>query len=111
DDWWRQWERAVTEAEAAVQRQAVAGAEHNWLPLHALTVHAPLVPRQVFCTIANYRSGVLQSMSDQANADGVDAAGLAAAALQACERRKQGEPYVSAKLPSSIVGPFDTMPL
>jgi len=111
DDWWRQWGRIVGKAESSVQRRAAAGPKHDWLPLQAVKIHAPLMPRQVFCTIANYRSGVLQSMSDQAKADNVDAAGLAAAAAQACQRRKQGEPYASAKLPGSIVGPFDTMSL
>src|SRR5262245_10332770 len=36
------------------------------LPLADLRVHAPYVPRQTFCTIANYRSHLIDTVRDPA---------------------------------------------
>src|SRR5262245_3799986 len=36
------------------------------LPIGELCVHAPYVPRQTFCTIANYRSHLIDTVRDPA---------------------------------------------
>jgi 2-keto-4-pentenoate hydratase/2-oxohepta-3-ene-1,7-dioic acid hydratase in catechol pathway len=72
------------------------------IPLERLRIHAPFQPRQAFCTIANYRSGAVQARLDAARA----------AAIEACEQRlRDGQPYVSNKLPTSVIGPFDAIAL
>lgn len=78
---------------ASLRAQAVA--------IASLRVHAPVAPRQVFCTIANYRSGMAQAAPDTP------------ANIQArCEQRlRDGHPYVAVKLPSAIVGPHDAIAL
>ncbi len=67
----------------------------------AMRVHAPVAPRQVFCTIANYRSGVAQAAS-------LEPAGV----RERCDLRvREGEPYVALKLPSTVIGPYDAIAL
>jgi 2-keto-4-pentenoate hydratase/2-oxohepta-3-ene-1,7-dioic acid hydratase in catechol pathway len=78
---------------AALRGQAV--------PIERLRVHAPVAPRQVFCTIANYRSGAAQAAPD-----------TAANVRARCDRRvRDGHPYVAMKLPSTIVGPYEPITL
>jgi len=93
---------------------ALEGDEHferAKTPLGGLKVHAPFQPRQAFCTIANYRSGAIQASLDAAPA-GASPDGLRAAALEACEQRlRTGQPYVSNKLPTAVIGPFDDIAL
>ncbi len=81
--------------------------------LGGLKTHAPFQPRQAFCTIANYRSGAVQARLDAArDGDSASKLELRAAALAACEQRLRcGQPYVSNKLPSSVIGPFDAIAL
>ena len=107
------------------QPTLVALAEHigrtGWdgaqLPLSKAVLHAPVSPRQVFCTIGNYRSQLAEAMSDVALANlAVDqpaptATELAESAQQAIARRSEGEPYVCSKLPSALIGPNDPFEL
>src|SRR5690349_2977667 len=51
----------------------------------ALRAHAPLVPRQIFCTIANYRSHIAEVVGD------------AGRAAQVIEERLRTPPYVCFK--------------
>lgn len=87
--------------------------EKTKIPLGSLKVHAPLQPRQAFCTISNYRSGAVQARLDSVRGNAsAPLDELRAAALEACEQRlRSGQPYVSTKLPTSVIGPFDTIAL
>jgi len=78
---------------------------HLSAPLNSFRVHAPLEPRQVYCTIGNYRSQLLEASLDadsNASPDDVKAA---------IERRAAGEPYICMKPGTSIAGAFDTLSL
>ena len=76
--------------------------------LSAFRIHAPVSPRQLYCTIGNYRSQVLQAALD---ADGgVNEPGRREAVLASIEkRRKEGAPYVCLKGAASVAGPFDPL--
>jgi 2-keto-4-pentenoate hydratase/2-oxohepta-3-ene-1,7-dioic acid hydratase in catechol pathway len=80
------------------------------IPLDRLEVHAPLLPRQIFCTGANYRQHVLDLMAAQASPE--------TAAMTAEERRAYaarmmdgriatGRPYAFSKAVSAVTGPND----
>lgn len=110
---WRGWHRMVRAVAAALaqahgDRRVLSD---KWLPVSALAVHAPISPRQIFCTIANYRSGMLPAMMDKEGGGEADAAALKARAGQACDERRESPPYTATKLPASIIGPFDALPL
>lgn len=76
----------------------------------AFRLHAPITPRQVYCTIGNYRSQVLQAALD---ADGGSPDGdRRAAVLTSIEKRRgEGTPYICMKGPASVAGPFDPLPV
>jgi len=83
------------------------------LPRHVLSdlkVHAPVqLPRQIFCTGANYRKHVAQICVDM----GVGPEGLSGEELRRWaekmmdERAAKGDPYVFTKVPSAITGAYD----
>lgn len=87
------------------------------VPLDRLTIHAPFRPRQIFGMGANYRKHVVELVmadpdmraGDLEVAD--DASRRAAAERMMDERANDGEPYVFSKLPSSVAGPFDPLPI
>jgi 2,4-didehydro-3-deoxy-L-rhamnonate hydrolase len=83
------------------------------LPLDQLHVRAPVdPPRQVFCTVANFRGHVIESIVDYGappNTDGMDVAGRRAYAEKFVAERLQGAPYACCKLPSTVIGPTDTL--
>jgi 2-keto-4-pentenoate hydratase/2-oxohepta-3-ene-1,7-dioic acid hydratase in catechol pathway len=95
--------KSVCESAAARQSIAIHGAH-----VDAVRIHAPMVPRQVFCTIGNYRSQVIEAMVDAA--DGPAGSGAAArqdAALAMLDRRRrEGAPYICVKPASSVTDPF-----
>jgi 2-keto-4-pentenoate hydratase/2-oxohepta-3-ene-1,7-dioic acid hydratase in catechol pathway len=77
------------------------------LPPEAVVMHSPVSPRQVFCTIGNYRSQLTEAFHDKAPA-GTPAAQTDAEAKAFIEQRLKGEPYICAKLPSALTGPMST---
>jgi 2,4-didehydro-3-deoxy-L-rhamnonate hydrolase len=83
------------------------------LPLNAVHIRAPVgPPRQIFCTIANFRSHVVESILDNGvppHTDSMDAEARRVYAIQAIEDRMKGAPYVSFKLPSTVIGPTDPL--
>lgn len=86
----------------------------RWHALDALTVHAPVdLPRQVFCTGANYRKHVVDLTVDSGvGPEGLDRDGLRRWAENMMdERAAHGEPYVFTKPVSTIAGAFDPLPL
>lgn len=80
--------------------------------LEGLALRAPVeLPRQVFCTGANYRKHVVDLTVDMGvGPEGLDRDGLRAWATEMMERRAaEGEPYVFTKPVSAIAGPNDTL--
>ncbi|KRB93535.1 fumarylacetoacetate hydrolase family protein [Noviherbaspirillum sp. Root189] len=101
-------------------RKAIAGEgaaeaiKRSAVPLSALQIHAPVMPRQIFCTIANYHSGAIEAVLDKAakTNDPASAKSVASAVLDACQHRvRHGEPYVASKLSSAVIGPYDPIPI
>ncbi|HVY82867.1 MAG TPA: fumarylacetoacetate hydrolase family protein [Steroidobacteraceae bacterium] len=80
-----------------------------------LRVHAPLeMPRQIFCTIANYRSHILDTVRDPAlrlRLGEPDTPECHARAAQAIAQRLRSPPYVCLKLPSTVIGPDEPLTL
>lgn len=86
----------------------------TWFDLADLQTHAPVdLPRQVFCTGANYRKHVVDLTVDaKVGPEGLDDAGLRAWAEKMMDDRvANGEPYVFTKPVSAISGPFDDLVL
>lgn len=84
-------------------------------PLAEARIHAPIpAPRQIFCTIANYRSHVMETVVDggaPAHTDGMDADQRREYAAKVVETRLKSPPYVCFKLPSTVIGPADALEL
>jgi 2,4-didehydro-3-deoxy-L-rhamnonate hydrolase len=78
-----------------------------------LHTRAPIdPPRQIFCTIANYRSHIIETIVDAGVAphtDGMDADARRQYAAKTIEERLRGAPYVCIKLPSAVIGPTDPL--
>jgi 2,4-diketo-3-deoxy-L-fuconate hydrolase len=78
-----------------------------------LRIRAPIdPPRQVFCTIANYRSHIIETILDAGvppHTDGMDAAARQQYAERNIEERLRGAPYACFKLPSTVIGPTDSL--
>jgi 2,4-didehydro-3-deoxy-L-rhamnonate hydrolase len=84
------------------------------VPVAQLIVHAPLLPRQIFCCSANYRKHVIDLILDRPTS--VDPGVPLAERRQYAEalmdhRALHGKPYAFVKLPSCVTGPFDAVPL
>jgi 2,4-diketo-3-deoxy-L-fuconate hydrolase len=106
------WElHASTLARLCSERSSCDAIATHGAPVEALRVHAPIAPRQVYCTIGNYRSQLVEAALDAG--DGPLGAGAAArrdATLAAIEtRRREGAPYVCLKGSSCVAGPYDTL--
>lgn len=97
----------------ALEQLAQHITRHGWLgPSLSDTnavMHAPVMPRQVFCTIGNYRSQLTEAFIDKARAENAEAplTVLTADVNQLIEQRLQGQPYICSKLPSTLIGPYD----
>lgn len=78
-----------------------------------LHIRAPIdPPRQIFCTIANYRSHIIESIVDAGvppHTDGMDAGARRQYAEKVIEERLRGAPYACFKLPSTVIGPTDPL--
>lgn len=90
------------------------GTDLTWLPVDALVIHPPVdLPRQIFCTGANYGKHVIDMTLDM----GVGPEGMTHdelriwAADMMDERAATGEPYVFTKVVSTIAGPNDMLVL
>ncbi|GGV68834.1 hydrolase [Streptomyces longisporoflavus] len=72
-------------------------------------VHAPIAPRQVLQSGANYRQHVIDlHVAHRDGSDGLSAEEARAEAAQIMDRRAADDlPYVFIGLPSAITGPFD----
>jgi 2-keto-4-pentenoate hydratase/2-oxohepta-3-ene-1,7-dioic acid hydratase in catechol pathway len=80
-----------------------------------LRVRPPVdLPRQVFCTIANYRSHIVDTVRDAALSPRLgepDTAECLARAEKAIADRLRSPPYVCFKLPTTVIGPADPLEL
>jgi 2-keto-4-pentenoate hydratase/2-oxohepta-3-ene-1,7-dioic acid hydratase in catechol pathway len=80
-----------------------------------LHIHAPIdPPRQIFCTIANYRTHVIEAIVDSGAppyTDGMDPEGRRQYVASFIEERLKGAPYACFKLPSTVIGPTDPLEL
>ncbi|WP_409061250.1 fumarylacetoacetate hydrolase family protein [Streptomyces sp. SYP-A7185] len=90
---------------------ADGSAEHR--PLAEFRVHAPVEPRQVFQSGANYRRHVIDlHVAHKAPGDDRPEAERRAEAAEIMDRRAEEDlPYVFIGLPSAITGPYDDVVL
>jgi 2,4-didehydro-3-deoxy-L-rhamnonate hydrolase len=95
--------RDVIESPETTARIAIHG-----VALNTCRIHAPVAPRQVYCTIGNYREQVIEAAVDAGDGpSGPQAeARRDAAAAMLEHRREHGAPYVCVKPTSSISDPF-----
>jgi len=93
---------------------AVDGKMEHWHALDALCVHPAIdLPRQIFCTGANYRKHVVDMTVDaKVGPPGLDEAGLRRWAENMMdERAATGEPYAFTKPVSTVSGAYDPLAL
>lgn len=110
DDWVTNSEilRTLTSARAAQEAIIEHGAD-----IATLRLNQPVAPRQVYCTIANYRSQLVESALDAADGpQGPQAHARRDAVLQSIEiRRSDGKPYICLKGAACVSGPYDELPV
>ncbi|MEU9277093.1 fumarylacetoacetate hydrolase family protein [Streptomyces sp. NPDC048342] len=82
-------------------------------PLDGLRVHAPVEPRQIFQSGANYRQHVIDLEVAHRTPDDPRTAEEARAEIAAVMDRRAAEdlPYVFIGLPSTVAGPYDDVVL
>jgi 2-keto-4-pentenoate hydratase/2-oxohepta-3-ene-1,7-dioic acid hydratase in catechol pathway len=101
--------------DGALARLRVLAGERDgdWRPLDGLRVHAPVAPRQVFQSGANYRQHVIDLEVAHRAPDDPRTAEEARAEIAAIMDRRAAEdlPYVFIGLPSAITGPYDDVVL
>jgi 2-keto-4-pentenoate hydratase/2-oxohepta-3-ene-1,7-dioic acid hydratase in catechol pathway len=85
----------------------------DWQPLDGLRVHAPVEPRQVFQSGANYRRHVIDlEVAHRAPDDPRTVEEARAEIAEVMDRRAREDlPYVFIGLPSAITGPYDDVVL
>ena len=85
----------------------------DWRPLESLRVHAPIDPRQIFQSGANYRQHVIDLEVAHRSPDDPRTVEEARAEIAAIMDRRAAEdlPYVFIGLPSTIAGPYDDVVL
>ncbi len=102
------WEEALPVLRTLVDEHAL-----DWRPLEGLRVHAPVEPRQVFQSGANYRQHVIDLEVAHRAPDDPRTVEEARAEIAAVMDRRAAEdlPYVFIGLPSAITGPYDDVVL
>ncbi|WP_406010357.1 fumarylacetoacetate hydrolase family protein [Streptomyces sp. NBC_00637] len=98
---------------AANGTRADTDAGEVWQPLDGLRVHAPVEPRQVFQSGANYRQHVIDlEVAHRAPDDPRTPEAARAEIADIMDRRAAEDlPYVFIGLPSAITGPYDDVVL
>ncbi|KUO07366.1 fumarylacetoacetate hydrolase family protein [Streptomyces sp. DSM 15324] len=94
-------------------RTLAADTTDDWLPLDGLRVHAPVEPRQVFQSGANYRQHVIDlAVAHRAPEDPRTVEEARTEFAEVMDRRAREDlPYVFIGLPSAITGPYDDVVL
>jgi 2-keto-4-pentenoate hydratase/2-oxohepta-3-ene-1,7-dioic acid hydratase in catechol pathway len=109
------WDRNFTALSAAADALAAVGTDIESIDVKALQVRPPVdLPRQIFCTIANYRGHILDTVRDPVLSPPLrepDTPECLARAEQAIEERRRSPPYVCFKLPTTVIGPSDPLEL
>ena len=83
----------------------LAAADGEWMPLAGVTLTAPVEPRQVLQTGANYRQHVIELVAaGLTNSDRTPEQARTYAADMMDHRRRDGEPYFFIGLPACVVG-------
>lgn len=102
------WDEALPRLRSA----AGEGPDSGWIRVDRLRTHAPVEPRQVFQSGANYRTHVIELAVAHEPAGGRPAEQIRAeAAAMMDARAATGEPYLFVGLPSSVTGPYDDVVL
>lgn len=108
------WEGASSKLDRLAETAASQLGSPIFRPVQEVRMHAPVnLPRQVFCTGANYRQHVIDLTLDM----GVGPAGLEGAELRKWaenmmdERAANGMPYVFTKPVSAVAGAYDDLPV
>ncbi|CAM5591661.1 Ureidoglycolate lyase [Streptomyces alboniger] len=85
----------------------------DWLPLDDLSVHAPVEPRQIFQSGANYRQHVIDLEVAHRSPDDPRTVEEARTEIAAIMDKRAAEdlPYVFIGLPTTITGPYDDVVL
>lgn len=97
--------------------QGTDALQAQFSPIAHLKTHAPVTPRQVLCSGANYFKHVVDLIVDQGAGATPETEGLNAEELRAAaerlmtERATNGTPYAFIKAVSAVTGPFDTIEL
>lgn len=98
------------ELEPALAAAMAEAGDDGAIDLASLTVKAPVIPRQIFCSGANYRKHVIEltlKQTDPANAHLTPEQRAEQVARMMDERAAKGTPFAFVKLPSAVTGPFD----
>ncbi len=104
------WSQSFDALQELAEGVASIGLEGT--PLAELSLCAPVdLPRQIFCTGANYRKHVVDLTVDMGvGPEGLDEAGLREWATSMMEQRaREGEPYAFTKPVSAIAGPNQSL--
>ncbi|MBC9714794.1 fumarylacetoacetate hydrolase family protein [Streptomyces sp. TRM66268-LWL] len=106
-----QWPTVLTRLHELASTERESG--ESYRPLAQFRVHAPVEPRQVFQSGANYRQHVIDlHVAHRAPGDERPEQERRAEAAEIMDRRAaQDLPYVFLGLPSSITGPYDDVTL
>ncbi|WP_054240527.1 fumarylacetoacetate hydrolase family protein [Streptomyces sp. NBC_00723] len=104
---------ALAADEADAHSDAPTDTADAWRPLDGLRVHAPVEPRQVFQSGANYRQHVIDlEVAHRAPDDPRTPEAARAEIAEIMDRRAAEDlPYVFIGLPSAITGPYDDVVL
>jgi len=100
------------EALPRLRSTAGEGPDSGWIRVDRLRTHAPVEPRQIFQSGANYRTHVIELAVAHEPAGGRPAEQIRAEAAAMMDvRAATGEPYLFIGLPSSVTGPYDDVVL
>ncbi|MGA1835887.1 fumarylacetoacetate hydrolase family protein [Herbiconiux sp. 11R-BC] len=93
--------------------RAVAESDGEWMPLAGVTLTAPVTPRQVLQTGANYRTHVIDLVVSGLAPDDprTPEEARAWAGQMMDDRREHGEPYFFIGLPACVVGAGEPLAL
>jgi 2,4-didehydro-3-deoxy-L-rhamnonate hydrolase len=107
------WDSNFTALCAIGEAVAAGDSGIETIDCRELHVRAPIdVPRQIFCTVANYRGHILDTVREPALTPRLgepDSASCLEHAAQAIKDRLANPPYVCVKLPSTVIGPTDPL--
>jgi 2,4-diketo-3-deoxy-L-fuconate hydrolase len=113
-DRWEENLPALALAAQSIRAGTPRGLARQLTPVEALVVHAPVLPRQIFCSGANYRKHVIDLIVDQP-AQGAESMTPEERRRHAekvmDERAARGKPFVFTKIISAVTGPFDPIVL